>query len=502
VARGIQYGLIAEPDSFAGRAEQLGAGLLRVFLYWSQLEPERGRYDWAAVDALLEQVDDDTELWLMIGASSPWATVRSSDFLPASPPLDGEAYARLIGSLVEHCAGRVRWWQCENEPCKPLFWVGSATEYVAQLRLFTGAVRTADPDAQVVLGGCPPGVYPAEGEDRREHEFFQQLLDDAGDLFDAFDVHLYGDPYRIPATIADLRQSMHARDHDKPILVGEYNGPLPIQYPEALGALGDVFESGATQPWSWLSAHQFRTGKLSAAPARNAMHRLYERMADLPPQLQMFMTGCLEDLDDLRHRLNARDVVIRNTLALSCGIQRTVCWQIRPVLPAATDRYEFLRLMFDNFHLLPYDHAAGARFPCADAFAELSARVTGAETVRRCNSRSSPTSTCSRSSVTAAPPPAWAGSVTTASTASHDRDTSTATASPSRRPPPSSTSPRPWTEGRDNSPDRPPHRPGERGPHGRARDHDLRHLHPDGRRHRHQVLSSRRRAAAGIHDAA
>jgi hypothetical protein len=384
VARGIQYGLIAEADAFAERAEQLGAGLLRVFLYWSQLEPEPGRYDWTAVDALLEQIDDDTELWLMIGASSPWATVRSTDFLPSSPPLDPHAYTRMISALVEHCHGRVRWWQCENEPCNPLFWVGSAADYVAQLQVFASAVRTGDPDAQVVLGGCPPGVYPADGGKRDEYAFFQQLLDAAGDVFDAFDVHLYGDPYRIPATIAALRQSMYARGYDKPILVGEYNGPLPIQYPEALGALADVLRSGATEPWSRLSAHRFQAGKLSATPARDAMKRLYRRIGELPPQLQMFMTGCAEDLNDLRHRLNARDLVIRNVLALSCGVQRTVCWQIRPDVPAPPDRYEFLRLMFDKFYLLPYDDRMDARFPCADAFAELCARVTGAETVRRC----------------------------------------------------------------------------------------------------------------------
>lgn len=383
VARGIQYGLIAEPDSFAARAERLGSSLLRVFVYWSQLEPDPGRYDWVAVDAILEQVDDNTELWLMIGSSSPWASARSTDFLPGSPPLDRDAYVRMVTALVEHCGGRVRWWQCENEPCNPLFWVGSTAEYGDQLQAFTGAVRTADPHAQVVLGGCPPGVYPNDGVNKAEHEFFERLLDTAHDAFDAFDIHLYGDVYQIPDTVADLRQGMHSRGYDKPILVGEYNGPLPIEYPEAFDALAEVLQSGATKPWHRLSAQEFLAGKLSPAPARDAMKRLYERMDELPPTLQMFMTDCPDDLDDLRHRLNARDLVIRNLLALSCGIQRTVCWQIRPDVPDPSDRYEFLRLMFAKFNLLPYDDRGGAKYPCADTFAQVAGRVTGAETVRR-----------------------------------------------------------------------------------------------------------------------
>lgn len=383
VARGIQYGLIAAPDLFAARAERLGAGLVRVFFYWSQLEPVPGRYDWSAVDAILEQVDADTELWFMVAAASPWAAERSTDFLPASLPLDRDAYARMIRALAAHCGGRIRWWQCENEPCNPLFWVGSAPEYAEQLQTFTRAVRGVDPQAEVVLGGCPPGVYPADDGNRAERTFFEHLLDVAPDAFDVFDIHLYGDPYQVPATIAALRQTMHSRGYDKPILVGEYNGPLPIQYPEALGALADVLRSGATQPWHHLSAQQFLSGKLSATPARDAMKRLYQRMGELPPALQMFMTGCPEHLDDLRHRLNARDLIIRNVLALSCGIQRTICWQVRPDVPAPPDRYEFLRLMFAKFNLLPYDEGADARYPCADSFAQLAARVTGAETVRR-----------------------------------------------------------------------------------------------------------------------
>ena len=118
VVRGIQYGLIAPPDQFAPQARDLGAGLLRVFFYWSQLEPEPGRYDWIAVDAILDQTDAETELWFMIGSASPWGASRATDFLPASPATDPQAYARMLQALVEHCSGRVTWWQCRKRAVK------------------------------------------------------------------------------------------------------------------------------------------------------------------------------------------------------------------------------------------------------------------------------------------------------------------------------------------------------------------------------------------------
>jgi hypothetical protein len=60
---------------------------------------------------------------------------------------------------------------------------------------------------------------------------------------------------------------------------------------------------------------------------------LYEQMASLPPQLQMFMRGCPEELEDKRHRINCRELVMRNLLALSAGVRRTVCWNLAPDIP-------------------------------------------------------------------------------------------------------------------------------------------------------------------------
>jgi hypothetical protein len=54
-------------------------------------------------------------------------------------------------------------------------------------------------------------------------------------------------------------------------------------------------------------------------PEQAAMASLYERMASLPPQLQMFMRGCPQELEDKRHRINRREIVMRNLLALSAG---------------------------------------------------------------------------------------------------------------------------------------------------------------------------------------
>ncbi|MBO0682322.1 MAG: hypothetical protein J2P45_04120, partial [Candidatus Dormibacteraeota bacterium] len=159
IVRGISYGLFGRPDPFVAQARRLGAGLLRVYFYWGQVEPEPGRWSWEAVDALLEQLDGSEEVWVTVSSSSRWATRQATDFLPPSPARDPDAYYRFVNHLVSHCAGRVTYWQCDNEPSNiGLSWAGTAEEYVAQLKVMHRAVKDADPEAAVVLGGATYGL--------------------------------------------------------------------------------------------------------------------------------------------------------------------------------------------------------------------------------------------------------------------------------------------------------------------------------------------------------
>ena len=106
VVRGISYGLFGPPGEFVPQARALGAGLIRAYLFWSQIEPEPGQFRWDTVDALLGQLGGDEELWITLCSSSPWGTRQPTDFLPPSPARDQRAYAGFVRQLVRHCADR------------------------------------------------------------------------------------------------------------------------------------------------------------------------------------------------------------------------------------------------------------------------------------------------------------------------------------------------------------------------------------------------------------
>ena len=380
IVRSISYGLFGKPDQFVPQLRELGGTLVRVYFYWSQVEPEPGRYTFEAVDAFLDQLDGSEEVWVTVCSSSRWATRQATDFLPPSPAKDPAAYRRFVDRLVRHCAGRVRYWQCDNEPSNVgLTWAGTAAEYVAQLRVLHRAVRDADPGAAVVLGGAPYAL-PASPPGSPERQFFDVLLRDGRDFFDLFDLHLYGDASRIPADIETTREMMRAFGYEKPLVVGEYNAPWPNLYPEATAAMEQVMAAA----FAGAAAGQGGDPAPQRTPEEAAMASLYEQMASLPPQLQMFMRGCPRELEDRRHRINRRELVMRNLLALSSGVRRTVCWNLAPDIPGYENPLSIMDLLFGKLVLMDYEGTElRHRHPSAETFALLADQLAGVDSVTR-----------------------------------------------------------------------------------------------------------------------
>jgi hypothetical protein len=386
VVRGISYGLFGPPDGFAGPAQDLGAGLVRLYVYWSQVEPRPGEYRWDTVDAVLNQVaGTELELWLTVCCSSPWATREVTDFLPPSPAHDQSAYREFVRRLVSHCRGRVRFWQCDNEPSNVgLTWAGTAEEYVGQLSTMYAAVKQADPDAFVVLGGCGFDAL-TDAPDGSARRFFRHVLDRGRDSFDLFSVNLYGDPGRVPEFVATVRSMMREHGYRRPVVVGEHGGPVPFQFPETEPVLATImaeaFATGApeTQRTESLIAQQ---GQVT--PEVRAMTALYDRAAELPPRLAMFLDGCPPELEERRHRIHCRELVARTLLALAEGITRTACWDLAAEVPQPVDPRQMVHLMFGKLTLLEYaDGELGRRRPAGETFARLAGQLDGARSVSR-----------------------------------------------------------------------------------------------------------------------
>jgi aryl-phospho-beta-D-glucosidase BglC (GH1 family) len=84
--------------------------------------------------------------WLTPG----WANRDRGERTPPDDPAD---YARFMTWAAGHFRGRVAAWEIWNEPNLPEFWAGDAATYATLLKAAYPAVKTGDPNAQVVIGG-------------------------------------------------------------------------------------------------------------------------------------------------------------------------------------------------------------------------------------------------------------------------------------------------------------------------------------------------------------
>jgi hypothetical protein len=382
IVRAISYGMFGPPEEFMPQLRALGAGLVRVYVYWAQVEPRPGEYDWHVVDALLAQLAPGDEVWVTVCSSSPWGTSVPTDFQPPSPATDDEAYARFVRALVERFGGRVGWWQCNNEPSNAgLLWAGSAEDYAHQLRIFARTVRQVEPGAKVVLGGCgydmlssPVGSPP--------WQFFDTVLGAAGDSVDCVDVHLYDDPRQVPGHLRRVRDLMRAHGCEREVVVGEYNGPTLLDFPPALAALEQAmtaaFTASAQDPAIGMSTADLAGQLIDETPDRRALRHLYGEAGRQPRELRMFMLDPPAELAALRDRVACRQLAQRALLALAGGVRTLVCWNLAPVIGGYTDPYNVMDLMFGTLALMDWrDGRIASVRPTGAAHRRLARQLAG-----------------------------------------------------------------------------------------------------------------------------
>ena len=300
----------AQPESVVPLARSLGAGSVRVTIYWSQIQPAPGVTRWDVFDAFLAQVDRPDEATLTIASASPWATRNPAWVFPSSPATEPARYEAFVRELVTRVHGRIRRFQAENEPNNPFFWAGSADEYAAEQRLFHRAVKAADPAAVVVLGASdglfdPSGVDPFPGQDGNL-AFVERVVTQAQGAFDLFDLHFYGNPYTIPARVEAVRALMRAAGDEKPIVSTEAGGPSFFEF------------KGNRRLWGALQGPGAGPDSVRALRADGA----------LPVQTRMFLHPEDPELARRLSRLQGEDLVVRTLVALASGVRRTAFFEL------------------------------------------------------------------------------------------------------------------------------------------------------------------------------
>jgi hypothetical protein len=186
---------------------------------WDEIEPVRTNpptYHWETVDetSLLNAVASGLEVIAVIQYTPDWAQKVSGSYCGPVKQASLDEFAQFATELVKRYSAppyNVRYWELGNEPdIDPSLvaphsvfgcW-GDATAayyggsyYATMLKQVYPAIKAADPDAQVLIGGllldCDP-THPPQGQDCKPARFLEGILQNGGgSYFDIVSFHGY-----------------------------------------------------------------------------------------------------------------------------------------------------------------------------------------------------------------------------------------------------------------------------------------------------------------------
>jgi hypothetical protein len=210
-------------DGKGGLYKMIGAGVYwwrRNGVLWSQVEATKGSYDWDALEdlevELANAAQNGIQVILIVRGTPDWA--QAIPEIPCGPIKESElgAFADFMKALVSRYSlppYSVKQWEIWNEPdvdhtllknpeSKPFGCWGDNTDsyygggyYADMLKEVYPAVKEADPDSQVLVGGllldCDPN-NPPSGKDCTPAKFLEGILiNGGGDYFDGVSYHAY-----------------------------------------------------------------------------------------------------------------------------------------------------------------------------------------------------------------------------------------------------------------------------------------------------------------------
>ena len=175
-------------DELTWALETISAGgydWVRQHFPWSEIEPAPGEYQWDRWDRLVASaVAEGLQLIPVLDSPPEWAGM----------PPEPEALAQFAATFANHYQAQLVYYQLWHNPNLGSAWDGEADPYTYTELLMQAAqaIRAADPDARIILGGLAPTVET--GPQNYAEDLFLELLYAAGaaPYFDVVAVQPYG----------------------------------------------------------------------------------------------------------------------------------------------------------------------------------------------------------------------------------------------------------------------------------------------------------------------
>ena len=179
-----------DPTKCYAHVGELGVKWARCQTGWCRCEPEKGRYDFAWLDEVVDSLGKvGVQAWFNLGYGNPIYTPKADatavGWAPVFDPVAREGWLAFVDKLAEHSAGRVRHWELWNEPNITNFWKPGkpdAAAYVDLVKMTAPVIRKRVANS-FLIGGVLAGM---------PLDYLKKCMDAGlGDHVDAISYHPY-----------------------------------------------------------------------------------------------------------------------------------------------------------------------------------------------------------------------------------------------------------------------------------------------------------------------
>jgi hypothetical protein len=219
---GYEYSSIGEDHGLIQMYEAGANWVRRAGIWWPDIEPTKGVYDWTLLESFqaefLDAQSKNIEIIIIVRGTPTWAQadppynktcgrIKTSEFA---------SFAAFLSELVtrlSYTPYNVKYWELYNEPdVDPTLvapgneWMGCWGEigdqyyggeyYADMLKVVYPAIKAANPDAQLLVGGllmdCDPVTIHQSCGDPSTSLFLKGILENGGaPYFDGVSFHAY-----------------------------------------------------------------------------------------------------------------------------------------------------------------------------------------------------------------------------------------------------------------------------------------------------------------------
>jgi hypothetical protein len=145
-----------EPKAVYPFLADLGIKWARLQTGWARCEQQKGKYEWAWLDAAVDGLLDIGILpWFNVGYGNPLYTEDAARYHPMSSEKALQAWKKFVIAMTIHFKDRIDYYEIWNEPNLDVFWKPdepNPLKYVELVAATAPLIREHDPDA-IIIGG-------------------------------------------------------------------------------------------------------------------------------------------------------------------------------------------------------------------------------------------------------------------------------------------------------------------------------------------------------------